>query len=151
MDSYNGTWGFPRWVSPFRDLRITGYLLLPEAFRSLSRLSSALSAKASTLCPYQLDHLLSCFRSTRRCIALHLLAFRLPDSGLPATGLLQLFFCCSFLQPSDVLNIWFHILNIDFSMRFSRYVRRKTFGTAHQSDDPFPPLSRDWRWRDSNS
>ena len=39
-------------VSPFRNLRITGYLLLPEAFRSLSRLSSALSAKASALCPY---------------------------------------------------------------------------------------------------
>ena len=39
-------------VSPFRDLRINGYLLLPEAYRSLSRLSSALSAKASALCPY---------------------------------------------------------------------------------------------------
>ena len=37
------------WVSPFRYLRINGYLLLPEAFRSLSRLSSALSAKASAL------------------------------------------------------------------------------------------------------
>ena len=36
-------------VSPFRHPRIAGYLLLPEAFRSLSRLSSALSAKASTL------------------------------------------------------------------------------------------------------
>ena len=36
-------------VSPFRNLRINGYLLLPEAYRSLSRLSSALSAKASTL------------------------------------------------------------------------------------------------------
>ena len=36
-------------VSPFRYLRINGYLLLPEAFRSLSRLSSALSAKASAL------------------------------------------------------------------------------------------------------
>ena len=36
-------------VSPFRDLRIKGYLLLPEAYRSLSRLSSALSAKASAL------------------------------------------------------------------------------------------------------
>ena len=36
-------------VSPFGYLRINGYLLLPEAFRSLSRLSSALSAKASTL------------------------------------------------------------------------------------------------------
>ena len=39
-------------VSPFRDLRIDGYLLLPEAYRSLSRLSSALSAKASALCPF---------------------------------------------------------------------------------------------------
>ena len=37
------------WVSPFRNLRINGYLLLPEAYRSLSRLSSALSAKASAL------------------------------------------------------------------------------------------------------
>ena len=44
--------GVLRRVSPFRDLRINGYLLLPEAFRSLSRLSSALSAKASALCPY---------------------------------------------------------------------------------------------------
>ena len=36
-------------VSPFRNLRVTGYLLLTVAYRSLSRLSSALSAKASTL------------------------------------------------------------------------------------------------------
>ena len=36
-------------VSPFRNLRITEYLLLPVAYRSLSRPSSALSAKASTL------------------------------------------------------------------------------------------------------
>ena len=42
-------------VSPFRYLRINGYLLLPEAFRSLSRLSSALSAKASTLRPSLLN------------------------------------------------------------------------------------------------
>ena len=45
------------WVSPFRHLRLIGYLLLPEAFRSLSRLSSALSAKASTLRSYQLDQI----------------------------------------------------------------------------------------------
>ena len=36
-------------VSPFGYPRIIGYLLLPVAFRSLSRPSSALSAKASTL------------------------------------------------------------------------------------------------------
>ena len=39
-------------VSPFRYLRVTGYLLLTVAFRSLSRLSSALSAKASTIRSY---------------------------------------------------------------------------------------------------
>ena len=52
MDWRMDTWGFLMWVSPFRDLRINGYLLLPEAYRSLSRLSSALSAKASALCPF---------------------------------------------------------------------------------------------------
>ncbi len=54
------TWGLLKWVSPFRNLRIKGYLLLPEAYRSLSRLSSALSAKASTLRSYLLDHNQNC-------------------------------------------------------------------------------------------
>ena len=51
-------WGggvFPRRVSPFRHLRIDGHLLLPAAFRSLSRLSSAPGAKASALCPSLLN------------------------------------------------------------------------------------------------
>ena len=51
MDSSYGAQGLPVRVSPFGHLRINGYLLLPEAFRSLSRPSSALSAKASTLRP----------------------------------------------------------------------------------------------------
>ena len=38
-------------VAPFRYLRIFVYLPLPVAFRSLSRLSSALSTKASALRP----------------------------------------------------------------------------------------------------
>ena len=42
-------------VSPFRNLRVVGYLLLSVAYRSLSRLSSALSAKASTMCSLLLD------------------------------------------------------------------------------------------------
>ena len=49
MDWRMDTWSLFMWVSPFRNLRIMGYLLLPEAYRSLSRLSSALSAKASAL------------------------------------------------------------------------------------------------------
>jgi hypothetical protein len=38
-------------VSPFGNLRITGYLRLPEAYRSLSRPSSAPDAKAFTMRP----------------------------------------------------------------------------------------------------
>ena len=40
------------WVSPFRNLRIKDYLHLPAAYRSLSRLSSAPSAKAFALRPF---------------------------------------------------------------------------------------------------
>ena len=47
----------PRWVSSFRDPRINAYLQLPEAYRSLSRLSSAPSAKAFALRPCSLDHI----------------------------------------------------------------------------------------------
>ena len=45
----------PSRVSPFGHLRINAYLRLPEAFRSLSRPSSAISAMASTLRSYSLD------------------------------------------------------------------------------------------------
>ena len=40
MDWRMDTWSLSRWVSPFGYLRINGYLLLPAAFRSLSRPSS---------------------------------------------------------------------------------------------------------------
>ena len=65
MDWRMDDWGLLSRVSPFRNLRITGYLLLPAAYRSLSRLSSALSAKASTLRPYQLNLFEYCFHSIR--------------------------------------------------------------------------------------
>ena len=42
-------------VSTFGDLRIEAYLQLPEAYRSLSRPSSAPDAKAFTLCSYSLE------------------------------------------------------------------------------------------------
>ena len=65
MDWRMDDWSSSSRVSPFRYLRLNGYLLLPAAFRSLSRLSSALSAKASTLRPYQLDHIVkTSFRIT---------------------------------------------------------------------------------------
>ena len=46
---------YPSRVSPFGDLRIYACLRLPEAFRSLPRPSSAIGARASTLCSYLLD------------------------------------------------------------------------------------------------
>ena len=55
MDWRMDIWGLLIWVSPFGYLRIDGYLLLPAAFRSLSRPSSALSAKASTLRSFLFD------------------------------------------------------------------------------------------------
>ena len=55
MDWRMDDWSLSSRVSPFRNLRLIGYLLLPAAYRSLSRLSSALSAKASALRPFLLD------------------------------------------------------------------------------------------------
>ena len=43
--------GFPMCVPTFGNLRITGYVRLPEAYRSLSRPSSAPDAKAFTMRP----------------------------------------------------------------------------------------------------
>ena len=56
MDWRMDDWSSSSRVSPFRYLRIKAYLQLPVAFRSLSRLSSALSAKASTLRSFLLNH-----------------------------------------------------------------------------------------------
>ena len=91
-------------VSPFRHLRIKDYLHLPAAFRSLSRLSSALSAKASTLRPYQLD-LIKNFVLVR-CIALHLF-----------------FFACQLILQNYLA--WMsdksYLYDLFFYMQFSRY------------------------------
>ena len=51
QDTMSSTW----WVSPFGNLRIKGYLHLPEAYRSLSRPSSPLRAKAFTIRSYLLS------------------------------------------------------------------------------------------------
>ena len=61
---YNNTWkpkpfaeriGFSRhlrWVPPFGDPWIKAHSQLPTAYRSVSRPSSPVHAKASTKCPY---------------------------------------------------------------------------------------------------
>ena len=64
------------WVSPFRNLRVNGYLLLTAAYRSLSRLSSALSAKASTLRSSSLDLVAIHFASVQSLQAVTSLTLR---------------------------------------------------------------------------
>ena len=49
FDSMHVDWILSSRVAPFRNPRIYGYLLLPEAYRSLSRPSSAPDAKAFSL------------------------------------------------------------------------------------------------------
>ena len=97
------TWSLSRWVSPFRDLRINGYLLLPEAYRSLSRLSSALGAKASALCSFLLG--LSD-------------AIALTSDGLLVFFLSLLSQCLVFVS---ILRLTYHQEMNVLHMRFSRY------------------------------
>ena len=52
FDSMQDLWAFPTGVSPFGHPRINAHLQLPEAFRSLSRPSSAPDAKAFPLRSY---------------------------------------------------------------------------------------------------
>ena len=68
MDSVYVDTGLLCRVAPFRNLRINAHVQLPEAYRSLSRLSSAPDAKAFPLYSLQLD--------LRRC-GLHIPRFRL--------------------------------------------------------------------------
>ena len=66
-------------VSPFGDLRVSGYLHLTAAFRSLSRPSSADMAKASAVRPYLLDLRLiygSYFRNPITLLSLEFLFLR---------------------------------------------------------------------------
>ena len=58
MHGYVFTMQYPcGWVSPFGHRRINACCQLPDAFRRLPRPSSPLTAKASTVCAYSLDHI----------------------------------------------------------------------------------------------
>ena len=64
-----------RWVSPFGNLRFIGYVLLHVAYRSLSRPSSASSAKASTLCSLLLNLFTCLFSFSVPSLRLHSLTY----------------------------------------------------------------------------
>ena len=91
-------------------LRIKGYLLLPEAFRSLSRLSSALSAKASTLRSFLLGHSdLIALTSDGWCC------------------LVCFYFFAVFLQRLvSSLSYVLRILDVSY-MQFSRYIKMRAY------------------------
>ena len=120
-------WSLSSRVSPFRYLRIIGYLLLPEAFRSLSRLSSALSAKASTLRSFLLD-LVTCLYSVINRGPLNFFSFASFDA---------LVLHCVYLLNKISLLLYvflglmsckiFAILSSFLCVKFSRYVFAKNF------------------------
>ena len=93
-----------RRVSPFGNLRINSYLRLPEAYRSLSRPSSAPDAKAFPLRSYQLD-LPSRFRRTARK------AFWFSSSKSNYAGIeLTKLSCFTLLTKSSTINVCFPLL-----------------------------------------
>ena len=98
----------PRWVSSFRNLRINAYLQLPEAYRSLSRLSSAPSAKAFALRPCSLDLQTYLFRDS--------LVYPL-DSLLPTKIMLPFLRNCNISLKRTYYNLCFAVI-----IQFSRYV-----------------------------
>ena len=62
-------WNRSQRVTPFGYLRLIEYVLLPAAFRSLSRPSSPYSSQASTIDLYLLDHIIYfIFRPYACCI-----------------------------------------------------------------------------------
>ena len=138
MYSLHADRGFLCRVSPFRYLRIIGYVLLPEAFRSLSRLSSALSAKASTLRPYYFNR----SRNDRiSWFSVSSLMYSVTSAGF-------VFFSFSYLVIND--EIWISLMSwlisisenefyLNSCMKFSRYMLR-TINFYHSR----------WAWVDSN-
>ena len=119
--------GLPYRVSPFGNLRITGYLHLPAAYRSLSRPSSALSAKASTLRSLLLDRLIfvlliSLGVHDQPSVVNHDLvsnkSFDLPDE-------IEFDYLCLLLTfARSILRCLLLILVRIFHMQFSRYIIR---------------------------
>ena len=69
---------FAGWVPPFGYPRIKAYSQLPAAFRSVSRPSSPLIAKASTKCSY---HSLDSYSCINNLLSIHLLSKIYPYSS----------------------------------------------------------------------
>ena len=75
MYSVYVSWFFTMRVSPFGNPRIEAYLQLPEAYRSLSRPSSAPDAKAFALCSFSLELSLMNLANSSYLVLFELLEF----------------------------------------------------------------------------
>ena len=111
------------WVSPFRYPRIKGYLLLPVAFRSLSRLSSALSAKASTLRSSSLDH--PHHQRMMRLVILCLLWF--VSCSVTFVTFDVSISSCSFIKRIKIFLIMYAVFKVRISFGFISQMRTKVF------------------------
>ena len=113
MYSLYDDWSSSSRVSPFGNQRIVGYLLLPAAYRSLSRPSSAPGAKASTLRSFLLDH------------------FRV-YSVTHWSGLFALCFgVLSYLKDNRLFRCLEYFLSIGFNVQFSRNNLKTDFLPAY--------------------
>ena len=114
------------WVSPFRYLRIDGCVLLPAAFRSLPRLSSAPGAKASALCSFLLDQSLSgysysvrtypCFFCCCAASLFFLAAFYFSDVLISSLSAGSLFLVLPFLRM-DVSVCLYEVFKVQINAR----------------------------------
>ena len=114
-------------VAPFGNPRINGYLLLPEAFRSLSRPSSAPDAKAFPLRSFQLDLLVATSVRLRFCFPAKtpptplLLAFA--ENSFSANGGRGSRVCFELSE-----NSWFSLRIMQALQRSKLYVTLHPFG-----------------------
>ena len=133
------------WVSPFGHLRINVCCQLPGAFRRLPRPSSPLTAKASTVCAYSLDHICknTSFKvTTRSHSTTHLL---LSSTNIP-TALTQ---CAgsparTIVWPTDVVSDASTLLTHVFKQLMRSGLAAHPFGETSIHPTLFPRRETVW-------
>ena len=111
-------------VSPFRHPRINAYVQLPAAFRSLSRLSSAPSARASALRPTMLNllyfRLALSFKKVRRTVQFG--SYTPPQANLRCVSFMFFSLACYLLSRFTFVSL-IRLLNLSTTRLDVRCVR----------------------------